>query len=61
VTVELEFGPAAPIANAHGRRFPHLNPDRDRSPDLDWLNMGVFISVGGRQAAGVIYETYVVA
>jgi hypothetical protein len=31
------------------------------APDLDWLNRGVFISVGGRQAAGVIYETYLVA
>jgi hypothetical protein len=28
---------------------------------LDWLNKGIFISVGGRQAAGVIYETYLVA
>jgi hypothetical protein len=27
---------------------------------LDWLNMGVFISVGGRQPASVIYETYLV-
>jgi uncharacterized protein DUF3237 len=27
---------------------------------LDWLNKGVFISVGGRQATGVIYETYLV-
>jgi Protein of unknown function (DUF3237) len=31
------------------------------APDLDWLNKGVFISVGGRQAAGVTYETYLVA
>jgi Protein of unknown function (DUF3237) len=31
------------------------------APDLAWLNKGVFISVGGRQAAGVIYETYLVA
>jgi Protein of unknown function (DUF3237) len=31
------------------------------APDLDWLNKGVFVSVGGRQAAGVIYETYLVA
>ena len=31
------------------------------SPDLDWLNKGVFISVGGRQQGGVIYETYLVA
>jgi muconolactone delta-isomerase len=29
--------------------------------ELDWLNKGVFISVGGRQASGVIYETYLVA
>jgi len=30
------------------------------APDLDWLNKGVFISVGGRQATGVVYETYLV-
>jgi len=30
------------------------------APALDWLNKGVFISVGGRQAAGVMYETYLV-
>jgi hypothetical protein len=29
--------------------------------ELDWLNKGIFISVGGRHAAGVIYETYLVA
>ena len=28
---------------------------------LDWLNKGIFISVGGRQPGGVIYETYLVA
>jgi muconolactone delta-isomerase len=28
--------------------------------ELDWLNKGVFVSVGGRQPAGVIYETYLV-
>ena len=27
---------------------------------LDWLNKGVFVSVGGRQASGVVYETYLV-
>jgi len=27
---------------------------------LDWLNKGVFVSVGGRQPGGVIYETYLV-
>jgi hypothetical protein len=30
------------------------------APQLDWLNKGVFVSVGGRQPAGVIYETYLV-
>jgi muconolactone delta-isomerase len=30
------------------------------APNLDWLNKGVFIAVAGRQAAGVIYETYLV-
>jgi hypothetical protein len=28
--------------------------------ELDWLNTGVFVSVGGRQATGVVYETYLV-
>src|SRR5712671_322179 len=28
------------------------------APALDWLNKGVFISVGGRQPGAVIYETY---
>lgn len=27
---------------------------------LDWLNKGIFISVGGRSSAGVVYETYLV-
>jgi hypothetical protein len=30
------------------------------APRLDWLNKGVFISVGGRLPGGVIYETYLV-
>ena len=30
------------------------------SPRLDWLNKGVFISVGGRLPDSVIYETYLV-
>jgi Protein of unknown function (DUF3237) len=30
------------------------------APDLDWVNRGIFIGVGGRQAGGVIYETYLV-
>jgi Protein of unknown function (DUF3237) len=30
------------------------------APDLDWLNKGVFVSVGGRGPGVVIYETYLV-
>jgi hypothetical protein len=28
---------------------------------LDWLNKGVFISIGARVTGGVIYETYLIA
>ncbi len=28
--------------------------------ELDWLNKGVFIGVGGRQPGGVVYEVYLV-
>ena len=31
------------------------------SRELDWLNKGVFVAVGGRRPGGVIYETYLVA
>jgi hypothetical protein len=30
------------------------------APELDWLNKGVFIGVGARRPASVIYETYLV-
>jgi len=30
------------------------------APDLDWLNKSIFISAAGRQAAAVLYETYLV-
>jgi hypothetical protein len=30
------------------------------APELDWLNQGVFISVGGRQPGSVIYDVYLV-
>jgi hypothetical protein len=30
------------------------------SGSLDWLNKGIFVSVGGRQSGGVIYEVYLV-
>jgi hypothetical protein len=28
--------------------------------ELDWLNKGVFVRVGGRQPSGVVYKTYLV-
>jgi hypothetical protein len=40
--------------------FRALTQIETAAPELDWLNKGVFISVAGRQAAGVIYETYLV-
>ena len=30
------------------------------APELDWLNKGVFVTVGAREPAAVIYETYLV-
>jgi hypothetical protein len=30
------------------------------APEFDWMNKGVFISVGGRRPGGVTYETYLV-
>jgi Protein of unknown function (DUF3237) len=41
--------------------FRTLTQIETASPELEWVNKGVFISVGGRQADGVIYETYLVA
>ncbi|MCU1464787.1 MAG: hypothetical protein JWM72_715, partial [Actinomycetia bacterium] len=30
------------------------------APGLNWLNTGIFVSVGARQSGGVTYETYLV-
>ncbi|HTU95424.1 MAG TPA: DUF3237 family protein [Solirubrobacteraceae bacterium] len=30
------------------------------SPEFDWVNKGIFISVGGRLPSAVVYETYLV-
>jgi hypothetical protein len=30
------------------------------APGLDWMNKGTFVSVGGRQPDGVVYEVYLV-
>src|SRR5215831_11511167 len=41
--------------------FIDYRESHDRSPlvrPLSWMNRGVFTSVAGRQAAAVIYETY---
>ena len=40
--------------------FRTLTQIETAAPELDWLNKGVFISVGGRRPASVIYETYLV-
>jgi Protein of unknown function (DUF3237) len=41
--------------------FRTLTRIETAAPELDWMNRGVFISVGGRQPGAVIYETYLVA
>ena len=41
--------------------FRTANNIEAAGPQFDWLNKGIFISVGGRQAEGVIYDTYLVA
>jgi Protein of unknown function (DUF3237) len=28
------------------------------APELDWMNKGIFVAVGARGPAGVVYETY---
>ncbi|HEY3829497.1 MAG TPA: DUF3237 family protein [Solirubrobacteraceae bacterium] len=45
------------VSNDTFRTSTHIET---AAPQLDWLNKGVFISVGGRQPTGVIYETYLV-
>jgi hypothetical protein len=30
------------------------------APELDWMNKGIFLAVGARSPAGVVYETYLV-
>jgi muconolactone delta-isomerase len=40
--------------------FRGLTQIETAASQLDWLNKGVFVSVGGRSAGGVVYETYLV-
>ena len=39
---------------------PPVAPGEPNAPELDWLNKGAFIAVGGRRPGGVLYETYLV-
>ena len=41
--------------------FRTLTQIEAAAPELDWMNKGVFTSVGGRQPGAVIYETYLLA
>jgi Protein of unknown function (DUF3237) len=64
----VRHGPAEVLARlGHGEdvdpseyTFSAASQIETAAPKRDWLNKGVFISVGGRQATGVIYETYLV-
>jgi hypothetical protein len=65
----VRHGPAEVLArlgrgehvDASEYTFRTLTQIETASPELAWLSKGVFIGVGGRQAGGVIYETYLVA
>jgi Protein of unknown function (DUF3237)/Muconolactone delta-isomerase len=46
--------------NASEYTFRTATQIETAAPDLDWLNKGVFVAVGGRQAGGVTYATYLV-
>ena len=64
----VRHGPAAVLArlsrgedvDASEYTFRTSTQIETAAPELDWLNKGIFISVAGRQAAGVIYDTYLV-
>jgi muconolactone delta-isomerase len=64
----VRHGPAEVLARlGHGEAvdpseytFRAATQIETAASELDWLNKGVFISVAGRQAAGVVYETYLV-
>jgi hypothetical protein len=47
--------------DAHEYTFRAATQIETASRDLDWLNKGVFISVGARRQGHVIYDTYLVA
>jgi len=62
-TVAQRSSPASPGAedvNAGEYTFRTTTQIETAAPELDWLNKGVFIGVGGRRPVGVIYETYLV-
>jgi hypothetical protein len=64
----VRYGPAEVLArlgrgedvDATEYTFRTATQIETAAPDLDWLNRGIFIGVAGRQATGVIYETYLV-
>jgi uncharacterized protein DUF3237 len=64
----VRHGPAQVLARlGHGEKvnateytFRTSTQIETAASDLDWLNKGVFVSVGGRQAGAVVYETYLV-
>jgi hypothetical protein len=46
--------------DAHEYTFRTTVKIETGADSLDWLNKGIFISAGGRQRGGVIYEVYLV-
>jgi hypothetical protein len=52
VSLESAAAPFAPRRKTHRRNHDHRQPQRPRK--------GIYVSVGGRQPGGVVYETHLV-
>ena len=53
--------PAARSRSIHEYTFRAATQIETGAPALEWVNKGVFVSVGARDPAGVTYDTYLVA
>jgi Protein of unknown function (DUF3237) len=65
----IRHGPAAVLArlargedvDASEYTFRAATQIETTAPELEWMNKGIFVSVGGRRSGAVIYDIYLVA
>ena len=65
----IRHGPASVLArlargedvDASEYTFRAATQIETTAPEFEWMNKGIFVSVGGRRPGTVIYETYLVA